>query len=125
MLAFSVDSPRCDPRAILRIKFPVEYMRGRGYKLQAWSTWHMGCLMSVAGENAAFSGPAIQPGHRLVSSVMRSAGLCDSHFCSSQAQTKDWIYVSSAGRQFGTGMSAGPAQRRFDRVFTRDEFPRG
>ena len=32
-------------------------------------------LMSTAGENAAFSGPAIQPGRRLVLSKLRTARL--------------------------------------------------
>lgn len=45
---------QCDPRAILRIKFPVEYMRG---------------------ENAAFSGPAIQTGFTFPQQVERRQSL--------------------------------------------------
>ncbi|OLP96861.1 hypothetical protein AK812_SmicGene20881 [Symbiodinium microadriaticum] len=45
---------KCDPRAILRIKFPVEYMRG---------------------ENAAFSGPAIQTGFTFPQQVERRQSL--------------------------------------------------
>eukprot|EP00439_Symbiodinium_sp_Y106_P061713 s59_g9.t1 len=44
----------CDPRAILRIEFPVEYMRG---------------------ENAAFSGPAIQTGFTFPQQVERRQSL--------------------------------------------------
>jgi len=45
---------QCDPRAILRITFPTEYMRG---------------------ENAAFSGPAIQTGYTFPQQVERRQSL--------------------------------------------------